>query len=335
MRAAAVMVAVGLVLGCNGAPLSDAGVAPARRWVAVKGAEDETALEGPARVLPGPQAQSVVTPPLRATVTQIRVREGDVVTAGQALVEVVMPELLDAAGRYEGGRVRLAAWTDRHKQLSELRAQGLARSAEVSEAAARAAEARADQQAARAVLLSAGVKESDVPGLLSGSGALGLKAPASGVVTHVAVTLGESREPGAGPLVWISSGGPVRLEARFSRPPPLALYSFEGARVRVRLKVLARAPMADPKDGSFLAWFEPAEEVPLAAGSLGRVFVEGTEGPTAFAVPGVAVRRADGGNEVLTRRGPVAVGVRRCDGDECVVQGALEPSDEVAVEPPP
>lgn len=324
-----------LMAACNGSAVPDAGVTAAARWVPVRPGEEEgSTLEGPARVLPGPAAVSVVTPPLRATIMKLRVREGDVVDAGEPLVDVVMPELLDAAGRHEGARERLAAWSARHRQLGELRSEGLARSSEVSEAGARAAEARADLQAARAVLLAAGVREAEVPGLLSGTGAIGLKAPVAGLVTHVAVTLGESREPNGGPLVFLASGGPVRLEARFAKPAPEGQFEYVGAGVRVPLRMLSRAPMADPKDGSFLAWFEPTSDVALAAGTLGRVRLERGGSPTVFWVPAVAVTRADGGTGLVTRRGPVSVEVRRCDGEDCLVRGELQPDDVVAARPP-
>ncbi len=299
---------------------------PALSWTAVVADDAAATLEVPARVLAGPGAHSVVTPPLRATVLRLRARAGDTVDAGAPLVDVVMPELLDAAGRLEGAHVRLEAWSTRHTQLTQLRAEGLARSLEVSEAAARVAEAKADLQAARAILLSAGVRDGQAAALLTGTGALPLRAPVAGVVTAVSASVGESREPGAGPLLWLSSEGPTRVEARFTHAVPDGKYDFVGAEGSTALALLSRAPGADPRDGTFLAWFEP--ERALQAGSLGRVVLRGSAAGGLFRVPARALFRVEGAAHVETKNGSVAVEVVRCDAD-CVVRGALKVGDEV------
>jgi phage baseplate assembly protein gpV len=269
----------------------------------------------------------VVTPPLRATVLRIRARPGDVVDAGTPLVDVVMPEALDAAGRYEGAKVRLAAWTERHAQLTQLRADGLAKSLDVSEAAARVAESKADLQAARAVLLSAGVREGEAAGLLTGSGALSLRAPVTGVVTSLTASIGESREPSAGPLLQLASAGPVRVEARFAQGVPDGQFDFVGASGKVALTLVSKAPVADPRDGTFLAWFEPGAE--LSAGALGRVTVRGGSAGAVFRVAAHAISRSDGAAKVETKHGAVQVEVVRCEALDCLVRGALTLSDEV------
>jgi hypothetical protein len=53
--------------------------------------------------------------------------------------------------------------------------------------------------------------------------------------------------------------------------------------------------------------------------------------PGAFRVPAQAISK-DGGRAVVhTRAGVVAVEVRSCTGNECVVTGALTASDQVQV----
>lgn len=317
-----------LTAGCS-APAVETPPAPApsaSTWTAVLAADDAPTLEVPGRVLAGPGAHTVVTPPLRATVLRVRARAGDTVDAGTPLVDVVMPELLEAAGRLEGSRVRLQAWTERHTQLTQLRAEGLAKSLDVSEAAARVAEAKADLQAARAILLSAGVRDGDAAALLSGNGSLSLKAPVAGVVTQVSASVGESREPSAGPLLSLSSTAPTRVEARFTHAVPDGEYEFVGHGGSTALALVSRAPGADPRDGTFLAWFEPKRE--LAAGSLGRVVRRGGSDGGLFKVPARALVRVDGAARVETKKGSVAVEVVRCDVD-CVVRGALSVGDEV------
>lgn len=322
-----------LALAACSAPNEPPAAPPVQRWLKVRAVDDAAPLEGPARALASPSASSVVTPAFRATVVKVLVREGDRVEAGAPMVEVLMPELLDAAGRHEGARARLAAWSERERQLLALRVDGLARAVDVSEATARVAEARADLQAARAVLLSAGVREREVDALLSGSGALVLKAPLRGVVTRVTATPGESREPSAGPLVSVSGEGPVRIEARFPRPVPEGEWHFvDGAGARSSLALEARAPAADVRDGTFVAWFTPGTA--LVAGALGRAVFTPTGQPASFLVPAVALRRDEGVASVETRRGRVPVTVVRCEGEGCTTTGALSTDDEVRVDSP-
>ena len=315
------------LISCTTPPPSKTPEPRAPTWESVRPGEDVASQAAPARVLASPTARALVTAPLRATVVRVRVQAGDAVAAGAPLVDVLMPDALQAAGRAEGARVRLAAWTERQQQLTALRADGLARNLEVSEAAARVAEAKADLQSARAVLLSAGVREADA--LLTGGGAFSLRAPMAGVVVAVSAVAGESREPGGGALVELAGEGPVRVEARFTRPPPDGDYTFSVGSRAVPVRLVSRSPLADPRDGTTVAWLE-ALDGGLTAGALGRVsHPGGTSG--GFRVPSLAVRRVDGEAQVETRRGPVPVEVTRCELEDCLVQGALTADDQVQV----
>lgn len=335
-RAGWLALALPLLVGCTHeadtpAPAAEAAPSP---WVAVKPAGSAAVLEGPARALAGPGASAVVTPPLRATVTKVRVRAGDVVAAGAPVVDVVMPELLDAAGRFEGAKARLDAWTARVAQLEKLRGEGLARALDVSEAQASAAEAKADLQTARAVLLAAGLREADVPGLLAGNGAVPLRAPVAGVVVEVLAALGASHEPSAGPLVRLAAMGEVRVEAHFSRAPPDGDWTLVSPAGHMPVKLMARAPAADEHDGTFAAWFEPLDGGVLAAGTLGRVSLAGESQAGVVRVPAKAVHRIDGVPTVTVRRGGkpevLPVQVLQCPGAECLVRGELVADDEVS-----
>jgi multidrug efflux pump subunit AcrA (membrane-fusion protein) len=315
---------------CSEAPPPPSVESPSTmRWVAVREAERASVLEVPARVVPGPTSTALVGAPLRATVTRVRVRAGDQVDAGVPLVDVVMPEVLDAAGRLEGARVRLEAWTERHAQLVALRADGLAKSLDVSEAAARVAEARADVHTARSVLLAAGLRDETGAAVLTGAGVTPLRAPFSGVVVSVSTSLGESRDPTSGPLVTLVGAGATRIEARFSRPlsvAPEGSYAFVGVDGTTPVRLVSRSPAADSRDGTFLAWFEA--DGPLVAASLGRVVVRGGATDT-FLVPASAIERFEGRSRVVTRHGAVEVEVLRCELKDCVVRAGLAPGDEV------
>ncbi|MBK7858258.1 MAG: efflux RND transporter periplasmic adaptor subunit [Archangiaceae bacterium] len=315
------------VTGCaEGVPAPDAGVALAT-WVKVRAGAPALTLEAPARVIGGPGTLTWLTVPMRATVRQVHVQVGDRVDAGAPLIEVVMPELLEAAGRAEGARARLQAWSDRLGQLTQLRTEGLAKALDVSEASAKVAEAKADLQGARAVLLSAGLGEREAAGVLAGSGAFALRAPVAGVVTAVTVSAGENRPSGTEPLAQLAGPGPVRVEARFTVPAPEGAAELVAGGESTPLTAIARAPAADPRDGTFLAWFEPVR--PVAAGVLGRVVLHPREGPGLMRVPAEAITRLDGGAQVETRRGTVAVEVMGCEAVDCVTRGALTVDDEV------
>lgn len=323
-----------LVLSCLFAacsaptPARDAGVALVP-WQRVERANEAATFEVPARVVGGPDSASVVSAPLRATVLKVRVRVGDVVDAGTPLLDVVMPELLDAAGRLEGARVRLEAWNARLEQVNALRAEGLARSLEVSEAASRVAEAKAEVQSARAVLLAAGVREQDAAAVLNGAGTWPLRAPRGGVVTQVSVTAGEHREPGSGALVYLASEAPVRVEARFVASPGLAQYRFVGGGHSAALTLISHAPNTDARDGTTLAWFEA--DRPLPANVPGVVQVSGSGDAQVWRVPAAAIHRMDAGVGVETKGGLRTVEVARCETTTCLVRGALNEGDDVRV----
>lgn len=330
LRLSVFAVGCAFLAACADAPsLAAPELSAPQRWTVVREADRAAIVEVPARVVPGPASTALVTAPLRATIARVRVRAGDAVDAGAPLLDVVMPEVLDAAGRLEGARVRLEALSARHAQLSALREEGLARSLEVADAAARTAEARADLHAARAVLLAAGLRDESGAALLAGAGVVPLRAPIAGIVTAVAASVGESRDPTSGPLVSIVGGGATRIEARFSRPLATTAsgsYAFVGVDGTVPLRLVSRSPAAETRDGTFLAWFE-AEE-PLLAASLGRVLVRGGSGDT-FLVPATAIERLEGRARVTTRRGAIELEVLRCEQTDCVVRGALRVDDEV------
>lgn len=325
-----------LLVGCTNAEVqpavatavADAGQA---QWAEAAAPGDTVMLEAPARVLAGPGSEAVVTTPMRATIIRVRVRAGDPVTVGAPLIDVLMPEALDAAGRFEGARARLAAWTERWTQLQQLRTEGLARSLDVSEAAARVAEAKADAQTARATLLAAGLKENDVAALLSGNGTTSLKAPVTGVITSINATVGESRDATSGALLQLASAGTVRIEARFPRPPPEGGWTLVTGSGRQPVSLISRAPTADPRDGTFVAWFEASGSAPVA-GTLGRVTLETQQVADVVRVPARAVHRVGGIPTVMTRDASVSVDVLQCGGSDCLVRGALKPGVGVSLE---
>lgn len=346
-----------------GAATSEAGkgqaASSATPWVRARPAEGLSLLEAPARVLSPPSSAAAVVPPFRARVVGIHVQAGQSVPRGAPLLDVVMPEVIRAAGAHVAATTRLQAYEGRKAQLEQLRGEGLVRLADLAEAVTKVAEARADQQAALGTLRSANVEPGEAGRLLSGSGALTLKSPIAGVIVAVNATLGETHDNTDDPLLRIIGPGdsPPRIEARLGSGlvqtlPADARYSFSSAAGTLQLKLVGSAPVVDPRDGSTPCWFSPLEgsPPPLPQGLSGKLQVrlsdggyrDGGAGGAAggavrvVTVPTRAVALQDGQTLVLRRQGSqivrVPVTVLATSGADALVRGALSPGDEVAAE---
>jgi multidrug efflux pump subunit AcrA (membrane-fusion protein) len=306
-------------------------------------------LEAPARVLLSPEATAEVVPPFRGRITRIHVRPGQKVARGAPIIDVVMPELLRAAGAYLAAGTRLGAYGKRRAQLQSLRGEGLVRLSDLAEVETHIAEAQADQQAALGTLRAADLSGADAARLLQGGGTLTLRAPIPGVITHVRATLGETHENTDLPLATIAGEGGVQIEARLGRPLPAgAQVSFISATgTTVPLRSLSSAPVVDPRDGTTLAWFAPAEEARAAGlpggtqGRLRAVLSDGAPAPDGggaapVAIPARALLPDPRGAAVLRRRAgqvaQVAVEVLSTSGTDALVRGDLRPGDEVAAD---
>ncbi len=308
----------------------------ATRWVRPAPAEGVALFESPARVISGPEAQAAVGAPLRARVLRVRVQPGQTVAVGDVLAEVLMPELVQAAGQLSAAGIRLETAQRRKAQLDALKAEGLARSAELGEVEARLADARADAQAARATLRAAGVSDAQGQALLEGSGSTPLRSPIAGTVTAVDARLGETRVPESGPLFEIAGSGVVRVEARLTvAPPPQARFELvapDGRRSALTLGALS--PRVDPNDGTRQAWLVPDGDGALPPpGSSVRVRVR----PPAEwrSVPTRAVAMTPEGPAVVVREGAqvrvLRVKVLAASGAEVVIDG-LGAAAEVAAD---
>lgn len=285
----------------NEAPHADEAPSVDTRWVHPEPGTRATWLEAAARVLQSPEATSVVSVPMAARVLRVRVRPGQRVKRDEALVEVLLPQLLSAAGALSAASLRIEAYTARKARLTPLVEQGLSRSIELSDVEANLALARAEREAARATLRVSGVHEADVAKLLSGNGTIALRAPNDAMVVSVTTRPGEVRDPTSGPLLELVGTGLLQVEARFMVEPPAGV-AFEGlfSGHVVPLVLDAFSPRAAPEDGSRTAWFRVKDDAPgLVAGSLGRV--RWLPDPAWLAVPASALRNEAGQTVVLVR----------------------------------
>ncbi len=296
-----------------------------------------SALEVPAQVIVAPQASGAVSPTFTARVTKISTRVGERVDRGAPLVDVVMPQLVAAAGAHAASRIRVDALTRRKAQLDILKAEGLARSSELSDVDIRLAEAKADQQTANAVLKSAGVSADAAAAMLENGGTLSLRSPIAGLVTEVNGSVGAIHEPSATPLVRIQGDQSPRIEAKLrDRLDGRAQASFViGSQSPIPIKLIAQSPIVDPRDGTTSAWFEPVATTAIAGGTRGKIVLAFSESSGAVIVPASAIG-GDGLLRWVTAR--VAGAERRVPvelimitGADAIVRGELRVGDALAL----
>ncbi len=305
-NACALLVAVSL-WACGGkdeeaiAPLPEGASSAVTRWIPVGHPEDEGLLEAPAIVRAGADARGEVGTTVSARVARVHVRVGEVVAAGNPVVEVAAPSLVDAASAHVGASRRLAVHAARAEELRAMREEGLVRRSDVFEQEALVADLRAARDRAAATLSAAGLEPRQAAAIAR-TGRVVLRAPVAGVVTAVDARLGEIREPGAGPLARIAGTGEVRVEVRTSESWPddgtPTFVGSDGASIALLSAPLSRT--VDPDDGTRIAWYAPADEsVRLADGLRGVVRLSNVRGAWEVPVDAVEVRS---GRTVLVRR---------------------------------
>jgi cobalt-zinc-cadmium efflux system membrane fusion protein len=308
-------------------------------WVRARSAAGATLLEVPAKIITSPEVEGSVSAPSPARVMRVRVQAGQTVSRGGAVVDVVMPQLLEAAADVGGAEAKIEAWSKRMTQLEALEKEGLARLGDQVEAATQLAEARAVLERARATLLGAGLSLSDGKAMLAGDGVVALRAPVSGVVVEVDARPGEVRS-GPEPFARIVGRGELRVEARLGRVPDedtrFSFVTIDGQKWGAKL--VSQSPSVDPRDGTSLAWFTLSEKAALPAGTPGVVRMEPQGDGSIVVLPVRAVRLGAEGGQVY-RRGreglvPMRVVVIASSVAEVLVRAApgdvLEEGAEVA-----
>lgn len=308
MRAAWVFVVLFACAEEQAPPPPDASAAaPSSRvdWVQGRDPAGAPVMEAPARTLASPSASASVSMPFAGRVLRIHVAPGRAVTQGLPVVDVVMPELLEAAGEASAATLLMAAFEKRRAQLAKLDKEGLVRLEDMVAVESSLVEAKARLESARATLRAAGLSVSDARALLEGDGALSLRSPIDGVVVEVNARPGEMRAPDSGPLAQVAGEGEVRVEARFSSPPPAkSLFAFVGPDgVSLPLLPQALSPQASAADATRMGWFAFQSEVPPPAGVTGRVVVRLQDSESVVALPSGAVTLLDGRPVVFVRQG--------------------------------
>lgn len=313
------------------------------RWLRPEPASIVSWLDAPARALSTPDASFLVSVPMLARVLRVYVRPGQSVAKDEPLVDVLLPEVLKAAGTLAAATHRIRGYEARRARLGPLVEQGLARSTDLSELEANLALARSEWEAARATLRVANIDETAADRLLSHNGTITLRSPFAAIVLHVAARPGEVREPTSAPLVELMRQGEVQIEARLAIIPPAdGTFSWISGNDSVPLVLDAVSPRAAPEDGTRLAWLHATN--PMRApvpGSLGRVRL--ASAADWFVVPAAAVREQGAQAHVTVRDGQgskqQAVTVVLRSSSEIIVTGVSRDTqvaamaDEAASEP--
>lgn len=330
--------AASIALACAPRPQPPAGAgtdvsaSAATPWVRVTAPSDPALTELPAVVVGDPSARSQVAVVYPSRIVDVRVRPGDRVAAGDALVDVAVPELLRAHAAVAAAEARAEPQRRRAEQLRALARDGIVGAREVFEIDATLAGLDADRRLAAAVIAGWGGHVS-----AGRRGGLTLEAPSAGVVIAVSAIVGEVRDATSGPLLEIVGEGSGRVELRTPKPLPAgASFVFEGLDGRtISLASIPDATLVDPIDGSTRAWLRPEPQVPLAHGMRGRVLVQ-TEQAGIVQVPERSMRWHDGQMVVVVRDGdagrhvPVVVVGR--SGSAALVKGELGTDDHVAAD---
>ncbi len=277
------------------------------RWETVRAPTDRSLLEAPARVVAGPTSEARIAAPFSARVMSIAVAPGQTVRVGDVLLEVTMPEVLDAAAVWIASREQISLRRGRQSQLQTLRDQGLVEENRVFEQATSLADLNVERARALAVLQAAGIGPARAQAALR-AGRTSLESPIAGVVREIDAHLGEVRDVTGPPLVVVIGLAPARIEARLTRPLPegAELFFVPLGLPPIALRARVDATAIDPNDGTRITWIAPNEPIELPDGLRGTLQIHVTRaGVVEISANAIThdregpfvVRRTDTGNE--------------------------------------
>jgi RND family efflux transporter MFP subunit len=322
---------------CGGGKKAGEAAAPAPVSAALAKAE---ARELPQRVeLSGTVEagkSAMVSSRVMASVVAVPVKEGDLVTPGQLLVEIdpqtAKGQESQARGALAQARAALALAERNYARFQALQRSGSASELELDMARMQYEQAKgAVEQATGAVEAASSVaKESRVV------------APFAGRVARKMVDPGDLAAPGR-PLVVVESTAGRRLVLMFPESVAVASKLRAGAKLPVTIdalpgrtfegRVVEMSPGADPASHSFSAKVEVDADVPT--GVAGRAVVE-TGRRTAIVIPAAAVLPQGGMSLVVVkdeagkaRTRAVTLGARA--GDVVEVLSGLKGGEELLV----
>jgi cobalt-zinc-cadmium efflux system membrane fusion protein len=310
-------------------------------WVEVTRPSDASLLELPARVVAAPESRARVETQLRGTVVTVAARVGDRVEVGTPIVELRIPEVIEAAAILSGTGKQIGSHKARRTRLEELKAAGLVGASEVFDVESNLGRLSAERHLALATLAAVGVTAEQRSEVLA-RGTVVFASPIAGVVAQLDAVPGDVVEPGT-PLASILGRGPARIEVTSSTALPdlgesgtLEFEGLDGSHIPLDPKPVATA--VEPGLGRMLAWFETADRrLALADGVRGRVQLR-SDDPSLLEVPRRSLKLSEGRAFVgrMSAAGPVEmveVVVLRSLGSSALIRSdALAVGDRIAAD---
>lgn len=314
----------------------------AAAWVVVDRPHDASLLELPARIVAAAESRARVDTPLRGTVVRVAARVGDRVEIGDPIVELRIPEVIEAAAIMSGTGKQIGSHQARRSRLEELKAAGLVGAGEVFDVESDLGRLSAERRLALATLAAVGVTSEQRSEVLA-RGTVVFASPIAGVVAQIDAVPGDVVEPSAS-LATILGLAPARIEVISSGALPdlggdgasLEFEGLDGSRIALASTPIATA--VEPGLGRTLAWFETADpKLALADGVRGRVQLR-SDDPKLLEVPRRSLRLADGHAWVGRQSASgevemVEVTVLRSVGSSALIRSeALAIGDRIAVD---
>ena len=305
------------------------------RWVPLRPAGDASMLSAPCVVRAEAHATGEVSSAFRVQIQNVLVQVGDVVTRGQAIVEVTSPDVVSAAATYLGLSSRLKVHRERLAALGELRKEGMVRSSAVFEQQALVAELSAGMREAAAVLRLAQLSPGDAARIAK-STRLTLSAPVAGVVASISAHPGEVLD---GAMTFAEISAPARARIEVSSPGALApatsisMRTADGLRYDLMPQPVSSVTQTD--SGMHLTWFEIKDPAAVLSNGL-RCSVEFSVSEDLWEVPSGAIAKVSEVTMLLRRRGEVVtqipVVVLSGSGASVLVRGDLQAGDVVSAD---
>jgi RND family efflux transporter MFP subunit len=288
---------------------------------------------------PPPDKDAVVAPAVAGRISEVKVREGDVVARGDVLATVEDPTLAagvaEASGALQTAQAAEEAAKANADRQARLEKEGIAAHKDVEEAKAREAAAAADVSAAQAKRTAAEAQLDRAS----------VRSPLAGTIVHIHRRAGELVDgTPATPVVEIAD--PTTLELRADAPAADVVKLLAGDAATVTLDALPDAPL-EAKIGTIAPAVDPAtglgavrvsltgpQDPHLRIGLAGRAEVLLAEREV-VTVPTVAVRRnPEGKSEVVVCAGDKAevraVDARPAGNDRTEVTN-VSAGDQVAI----
>jgi RND family efflux transporter MFP subunit len=309
----------------------EAGPAPAGAGLSLR-------LSG--RVVVPNAALEQVLAPVEGRIEALLVDPGQDVRAGQALVRIRSPQLLDLQRELIATRSRAALAAARAQRDQQLHSEGIISRNRLLESQAAATEAQAALRAQEQMLRLAGFPQSALDRIRDAADitpAVTLTSSRAGQVLQQSVTVGQAVAPGD-PLLRVASLDRLWVEMQATREQAAGIRSGDAVAVDdcpEQGRVVASAVLLDPQSQTISV----RAEIARAAACLApNQFVEVQVSPRAAAglvsVPDASVVQHAGSSYVFLRAADglqaVAVTVERRANGTAWVRGGLEAGSQVA-----